>query len=213
MLADRLVERFVAIGDEDYDDLRRMRAACVAAGLPTLRPAALPVDTAAGSLQDHGMAANANLRPAHAGAAGRMGPRCPATNARPDRGPARRPASRPASAHRQPAVVGDRPPGLVRRAVGPAPRWAASAFARADADALYDSSAVPHATRWDLPLPSRTATLDYMHQVQERVLDVLDRGPNPTRKPTSSCWRSFMRTCTGKPSSTPGRRSPTPDRP
>jgi phosphonate transport system substrate-binding protein len=38
VLADRLVERFVAIGDEDYEDLRRMRAACVAAGLPTLRP-------------------------------------------------------------------------------------------------------------------------------------------------------------------------------
>ncbi|HTU21402.1 MAG TPA: DinB family protein [Gemmataceae bacterium] len=47
-----------------------------------------------------------------------------------------------------------------------------------DADALYDSSAVPHATRWDLPLPSRSATLEYMRQVQERVLDVLDRGPN-----------------------------------
>ncbi len=48
---------------------------------------------------------------------------------------------------------------------------------RGDADALYDSSAVPHETRWDLPLPSRTATLDYMRQVQECVLDVLDRGP------------------------------------
>jgi iron(II)-dependent oxidoreductase len=48
---------------------------------------------------------------------------------------------------------------------------------RSDADALYDSSAVPHATRWDLPLPSRAATLDYMRQVLERVLDVLDRGP------------------------------------
>ena len=48
---------------------------------------------------------------------------------------------------------------------------------RSDADALYDSSAVPHGTRWDLPLPSRSATLDYMRQVQERVLDVLDRGP------------------------------------
>jgi phosphonate transport system substrate-binding protein len=38
VLADRLVERFVAIDDEDYDDLRRMRAACVTAGLPTLYP-------------------------------------------------------------------------------------------------------------------------------------------------------------------------------
>jgi phosphonate transport system substrate-binding protein len=38
VLADHFVERFVAIDDQDYDDLRRMRAACVAAGLPTLRP-------------------------------------------------------------------------------------------------------------------------------------------------------------------------------
>ena len=49
---------------------------------------------------------------------------------------------------------------------------------RADADALYDSSAVPHLTRWDLLLPSRTDTLRYMHQVQERVLDVIQRRPN-----------------------------------
>lgn len=37
-LDERLVECFVPVTDEDYDDLRRMRAACVAAGLPTLRP-------------------------------------------------------------------------------------------------------------------------------------------------------------------------------
>jgi iron(II)-dependent oxidoreductase len=49
---------------------------------------------------------------------------------------------------------------------------------RADADALYDSSAVEHSTRWDLPLPSRTATLEYMSQVRERVLDVIHRGPD-----------------------------------
>jgi iron(II)-dependent oxidoreductase len=48
--------------------------------------------------------------------------------------------------------------------------------ARADADALYDSSAVAHATRWDLPLPSRTATLEYLGLVRERVLDVIHRG-------------------------------------
>src|SRR5437773_3811889 len=29
---------------------------------------------------------------------------------------------------------------------------------RADADSLYDSAAVPHATRWDLPLPSLSDT-------------------------------------------------------
>jgi phosphonate transport system substrate-binding protein len=38
VLSGRLVERFVAIADADYDDLRRMRAACIAAGLTTLRP-------------------------------------------------------------------------------------------------------------------------------------------------------------------------------
>jgi iron(II)-dependent oxidoreductase len=48
---------------------------------------------------------------------------------------------------------------------------------RSDADALFDSSAVPHDTRWDLPLPSRAETLGYMNQVQERILDVVHRGP------------------------------------
>ncbi len=48
---------------------------------------------------------------------------------------------------------------------------------RSDADALFDSSAVPHDTRWDLPLPPRAATLSYMNQVQERILDVVQRGP------------------------------------
>jgi gamma-glutamyl hercynylcysteine S-oxide synthase len=48
---------------------------------------------------------------------------------------------------------------------------------RSDADALYDSAAVPHDTRWDLPLPTRAATMEYMKQVQERILDVAHRGP------------------------------------
>src|SRR5262249_12532350 len=48
---------------------------------------------------------------------------------------------------------------------------------RSDADALYDSAAVPHDTRLDLLLPPRAATLDYMNQVQERILDVVHRGP------------------------------------
>jgi iron(II)-dependent oxidoreductase len=42
---------------------------------------------------------------------------------------------------------------------------------RADADRLYDSSAVFHDVRWDLALPSRAQTLDYM----ERVLDAATR--------------------------------------
>src|SRR5438876_934429 len=43
----------------------------------------------------------------------------------------------------------------------------------ADADALYDSAAVPHATRWDLPLLPRAETLEYMSQVQQQILDLL----------------------------------------
>ncbi len=51
---------------------------------------------------------------------------------------------------------------------------------RTDADRLYDSSAVPHDTRWNLPLPSRAETLRYMGQVQDQVLDRLGhREPTP----------------------------------
>ncbi len=46
---------------------------------------------------------------------------------------------------------------------------------RADADALYDSGAVAHDTRWDLPLPSRAATFDYMRTVLETILARVDR--------------------------------------
>jgi iron(II)-dependent oxidoreductase len=48
---------------------------------------------------------------------------------------------------------------------------------REDGDALYDSSAVPHDTRWDLPLPDRRATLDYLAEVRDRVLDRLATRP------------------------------------
>ena len=44
---------------------------------------------------------------------------------------------------------------------------------RADGDALYDSSTVPHDTRWELPLPSLDATLAYMRAVRDRVLEKL----------------------------------------
>jgi iron(II)-dependent oxidoreductase len=50
---------------------------------------------------------------------------------------------------------------------------------RADADALYDSAAVAHDTRWDLPLPSRAETLRYMARVEEQVLERLAGGPGP----------------------------------
>jgi len=47
---------------------------------------------------------------------------------------------------------------------------------RADGDALYDSAAVPHDTRWDLALPSPGETLRYIGEVRDRVLERLQRG-------------------------------------
>lgn len=46
---------------------------------------------------------------------------------------------------------------------------------REDADALYDSMAIPHDTRWDLMLPSRQETLTYMRGVRDRVLEKLQQ--------------------------------------
>ncbi len=45
--------------------------------------------------------------------------------------------------------------------------------ARADADRLYDSFAVAHDTRWDLPLPTRRQTLDYMQAELDRACEAL----------------------------------------
>ena len=50
---------------------------------------------------------------------------------------------------------------------------------REDADALWDSMAIAHDTRWDLPLPTRQETLDYLANVCDAVLDALGR-PEPT---------------------------------
>src|SRR5215831_10959356 len=51
---------------------------------------------------------------------------------------------------------------VLRHALGRAPL-------RADGDTLYDSSTVPHDTRWDLPLPSREETLRYLLKVRDLV--------------------------------------------
>jgi iron(II)-dependent oxidoreductase len=48
-----------------------------------------------------------------------------------------------------------------------------------NADALYNSAKVAHATRWDLPLPSFDSTLAYRDQVLERVLESLSAGARP----------------------------------
>jgi iron(II)-dependent oxidoreductase len=44
----------------------------------------------------------------------------------------------------------------------------------ARADEWYDSSRVPHRTRWDLPLPPAQATLDFLAATLEQTLQALD---------------------------------------
>jgi iron(II)-dependent oxidoreductase len=45
-----------------------------------------------------------------------------------------------------------------------------------NADELYDSAAVSHDTRWNLPLPNVDATLQYMEAVLDRVCERIERG-------------------------------------
>src|SRR5688572_16577495 len=47
-----------------------------------------------------------------------------------------------------------------------------------DADSLFDSSRVPHATRWTLPLPTLDVTLGYLGTVLGRVLAKISAGAN-----------------------------------
>ncbi len=61
---------------------------------------------------------------------------------------------------------------VLRQACGEAP-------IRSDADAVWDSGAIPHDTRWRLALPTREETLEYVHEVRDRVIDrVLAAGDN-----------------------------------
>jgi len=52
-------------------------------------------------------------------------------------------------------------------------RPAVAVHARADADALYDSGRVPHATRWQLPLPDAEATRAELARGLQRTLALL----------------------------------------
>jgi iron(II)-dependent oxidoreductase len=52
---------------------------------------------------------------------------------------------------------------------------------RGDADALYDSAAVPHDVRWELPLPSRAETLHYLREVRDRVLEQIEKPTDDLR--------------------------------
>lgn len=47
------------------------------------------------------------------------------------------------------------------------------------ADAIWDSGAIPHDTRWYLDLPSRDQTLAYVREVADRVIDAV-RHPEAT---------------------------------
>ena len=59
-----------------------------------------------------------------------------------------------------------------------------------NADALYDSSAVAHDTRWDLPLPDLKATRAYGERVLELVRERL------AREPESKALQYFVRLAT-----------------
>jgi ergothioneine biosynthesis protein EgtB len=55
-------------------------------------------------------------------------------------------------------------------------RAAGQPSVRPGVDSLYDSAAIAHDTRWDLPLPSRRETLDYLRAVRDAVLERVDAG-------------------------------------
>lgn len=55
----------------------------------------------------------------------------------------------------------------------------------ADGDAMYDSARVAHETRWNLPLPTKTQTMDYMQSVLDQILDLYVKK-HPTRT-----WRGI----------------------
>jgi iron(II)-dependent oxidoreductase len=63
---------------------------------------------------------------------------------------------------------------VLRHAAGRAPL-------REDADALWDSTAIPHAVRWDLPLPPLPETLRYADAVLARVIERLEGGAPSAR--------------------------------
>jgi gamma-glutamyl hercynylcysteine S-oxide synthase len=54
---------------------------------------------------------------------------------------------------------------------------------RPDSDSFYDSTNVPHDTRWHLPLPRRDQTLAYMNAVADLILERLEnREPETTER-------------------------------
>jgi iron(II)-dependent oxidoreductase len=58
---------------------------------------------------------------------------------------------------------------VLRHAAGRAPL-------RAGGDELYDSAAIPHDTRWELPLPDLAETTAYLREVEACVAALVERG-------------------------------------
>ena len=54
-------------------------------------------------------------------------------------------------------------------------RFAGEEPFRPEVDALYDSIAIPHEVRWDLPVFSRADTLEYVENVRDRIQGLLRR--------------------------------------
>ena len=73
---------------------------------------------------------------------------------------------------------------VLRHALGEAP-------IRADGDALWDSSAIAHDTRWDLPLPPRPQTLRYMAEVCDHVQERLGRPDLPAALAYFTLYATF----------------------
>ena len=61
------------------------------------------------------------------------------------------------------------------------PPGAATPSRLRDADTLFDSSRVPHDTRWSLPLPDWRGTHRYLDETLAATLDALDRAPDEAR--------------------------------
>jgi iron(II)-dependent oxidoreductase len=61
-----------------------------------------------------------------------------------------------------------------------------------DADSLYDSSRVVHATRWQLALPDADGTREYLARTLEQTLGILERLDGRDREPLYFAWLALM---------------------
>ncbi|NBS47261.1 MAG: ergothioneine biosynthesis protein EgtB [Betaproteobacteria bacterium] len=79
------------------------------------------------------------------------------------------------------------------RGVACNPLHARRAARHPDADALYDSSRVPHASRWDLPLPDLAATRAELSASLEQTLVLLEQATDaPTEDSALYFWRLVL---------------------